>query len=292
MPIDVSSVIVAYGRGKRRVVAVDDVSIRVEDGAAVGLVGESGSGKSSLARAIAGVVPISRGEITVDGKPAGSAGRAKRAGGTGVQLVFQNPYSSLDPRQRVGDAISEARRCGAAGSQAIEPFDVRTALRRVLLDPASAACYPFEMSGGQRQRVAIARALAASPRFLIADEVTSALDVSSQASVLNMLRSLQQESGFGLLFVSHNLAVVRYMTTHIYVMRHGKVVESGETRRVLTQPRNRYTRELIDSVPALHTRADGRVIAASRVRPGGLAQSAARGTADSRGPEPAGGDGR
>jgi peptide/nickel transport system ATP-binding protein len=206
-------------------------------------------------------------------------------------MVFQNPYSSLDPRQRVGDAISEARRCATIGEEASGSFDVRASLRHVLLDPASTTCYPFELSGGQRQRVAIARALAASPRFLIADEVTSALDVSSQASVLNMLRSLQKESGFGLLFISHNLAVVRYMTTYIYVMYRGKVVESGETRRVLAQPRNAYTRELIDSVPTLHKHVDSQVAEASRIRYNERTSSTAPGVAGSNRPEPTGDDG-
>ncbi|MCO1655650.1 ABC transporter ATP-binding protein [Pseudonocardia humida] len=231
-------VTVRYGR----TTAVDGVSLRVPAGKIVGLVGESGSGKSTLARAAVGLAPVSGGRITLGGEPVPLRGRHRP-----LQMVFQDPYSSLDPRRTVGDSVAEAMPRGS--SRAERRAEVERLLELVHLDPARAAALPSRLSGGQRQRVALARALAARPRAVIADEITSALDVSVQGAVLNLVRELRRELGLSILFISHNLAVVRYVASHVAVLRGGRVVEQGPTAHVLTEPRHDYTRELLAAVP-------------------------------------------
>ncbi|MEU9193214.1 ABC transporter ATP-binding protein [Streptomyces hundungensis] len=213
--------------------AVDRVSLAVPKSSVTGLVGESGSGKSTLARAAAGLTPY-RG--TISGVTRGR-----------VQMVFQDPYSSLNPRMSVGDAIAEGTRV----PRAQRPAEVGRLLDLVSLPVTYASKYPRELSGGQRQRVAIARALAAEPELLIADEITSALDVSVQGAVLNLLRELRSELGLTMLFISHNLAVVRYVCDAVAVMHHGRLVESGPVEDVIGAPRHAYTRTLLDAVPRL-----------------------------------------
>lgn len=213
--------------------AVDRVSLAVPKGSVTGLVGESGSGKSTLARAAAGLTPY-RG--TISGVTRGR-----------VQMVFQDPYSSLNPRMSLGDAIAE----GARVPRAQRPPEVERLLELVSLPATYASKYPRELSGGQRQRVAIARALAARPELLIADEITSALDVSVQGAVLNLIRELRSELGLTMLFISHNLAVVRYVCDAVAVMHHGRLVESGPVEDVIGAPRHTYTRTLLDAVPRL-----------------------------------------
>lgn len=237
-----SDVSVRYGTGRRAMTAVDRVDLAVPDGAVVGLVGESGSGKSTLARAAVGLTPLSGGRILLDGRPL-----SRRSGHRPVQMVFQDPYSSLDPRMTIGDSISEAvpRGTRSAGRRA----EVSRLLELVELDPARAGAHPGQLSGGQRQRVALARALAARPEVVIADEITSALDVSIQGTVLNLVRRLQQELGTSMLFISHNLAVVRYVATEIAVMYLGRIVEHGPADQVLTDPQHPYTRDLLAAVP-------------------------------------------
>ncbi len=213
--------------------AVDRVSLAVPKSSVTGLVGESGSGKSTLARAAAGLTPY-RG--TISGVTRGR-----------VQMVFQDPYSSLNPRMSIGDAIAE----GTHVPRAQRPAEVGRLLDLVSLPVTYASKYPRELSGGQRQRVAIARALAAEPELLIADEITSALDVSVQGAVLNLLRELRSELGLTMLFISHNLAVVRYVCDAVAVMHHGRLVESGPVEDVIGAPRHAYTRTLLDAVPRL-----------------------------------------
>ncbi|TDD42490.1 ABC transporter ATP-binding protein [Nonomuraea terrae] len=223
---------VRLGRGRRAVDVVHGVDLTVPAGTVTGLVGTSGCGKSTLARAAVGLVPLAAGRIA----PAG-----------GVQLVFQDPYSSLDPRMTIGAAVAEAvprRVRDRAG-------EVRRLLDLVGLEPEHAGRLPRHLSGGQRQRVAIARALAARPGVVIADEITSSLDVSVQGMVLNLIRELQRELGLTMLFISHNLAVVRYVSDRVAVMDAGRIVESGPVDDVLSAPRNPYTRALLDSVPKL-----------------------------------------
>jgi peptide/nickel transport system ATP-binding protein len=234
-------VTVRYGRHT----AVDDVSLAVPPGQVVGLVGESGSGKSTLARAAVGLAPVASGAITIDGRPVPTRGRARP-----VQMVFQDPQSSLDPRMSVGESIAEGMPAGLSRTE--RRGEVVRLLELVQLDPAHAATYPARMSGGQRQRVGLARALAARPQVVVADEITSALDVSIQGAVLNLVRDLQRELGLSMLFISHNLAVVRYVATHVAVMQGGRIVEQGPTAQVLTDPAHDYTRNLLAAVPG-HT---------------------------------------
>jgi peptide/nickel transport system ATP-binding protein len=227
--VNISELTVRFGS----FTAVDRVSLEVPKGSVAGLVGESGSGKSTLARAVAGLTPYSG---TVSGVARGR-----------VQMVFQDPYSSLNPRMSIGDAIAEGTRVPRAQRSA----EVGRLLELVSLPATYAGKYPRELSGGQRQRVAIARALAAEPELLIADEITSALDVSVQGAVLNLLRELRGELGLTMLFISHNLAVVRYVCDAVAVMHHGRLVEFGPVEDVIGAPRHEYTRTLLDAVPRL-----------------------------------------
>jgi peptide/nickel transport system ATP-binding protein len=221
--------------------AVDGVSLTVPTGQVVGLVGESGSGKSTLARAAVGLAPYT-GRILLDGEPVPTRGRHRP-----LQMVFQDPYSSLDPRMSIGESVAEAMPRGV--SRAERRAEVERLLELVHLDPGRAGARPSELSGGQRQRVALARALAGRPEVVIADEITSALDVSIQGAVLNLVRELQRELGLSMLFISHNLAVVRYVASHVAVMRDGRIVEQGPTAQVLAEPAHDYTRELLAAVP-------------------------------------------
>jgi peptide/nickel transport system ATP-binding protein len=233
---------VRYGNRRRGMTAVDGVDLVVPDGAVVGLVGESGSGKSTLARAAVGLTPLSGGRILLDGEP-----MRHTSGPRPVQMVFQDPYSSLDPRMTIGDSVGEALPRGTRAAD--RRREVARLLELVELDAARAASYPGQMSGGQRQRVALARALAARPEVVIADEITSALDVSIQGTVLNLVRRLQRELGTSMLFISHNLAVVRYVASEIAVMYLGRIVEHGPTAAVLADPQHPYTRDLLAAVP-------------------------------------------
>ncbi|MEO9322039.1 ATP-binding cassette domain-containing protein [Nocardioides sp. C4-1] len=236
-------VVVRYGG----VTAVDHVSLTVPEGEVVGLVGESGSGKSTLARAAVGLVPF-EGRITLGDAPVPVRGRHRP-----VRMVFQDPHSSLDPRMSVGESIAEAIPPGS--SRAARRAEVARLLELVHLEPGRGGARPAELSGGQRQRVALARALAGRPAVVVADEITSALDVSIQGAVLNLVRDLQRELGLSMLFISHNLAVVRYVATRVAVMRHGRIVEQGPTAQVLADPEHDYTRELLAAVPGGHRAA-------------------------------------
>jgi peptide/nickel transport system ATP-binding protein len=239
---------VRYGTRRRGTTAVDRVSLTVPDGAVVGLVGESGSGKSTLARAAVGLTPASGGRVLLDGEPL-----RHRSGPRPVQMVFQDPYSSLDPRMTIGDSIAEAVPRGARSAE--RHREVARLLELVELDPARAGAHPGQLSGGQRQRVALARALAARPQVLVADEITSALDVSVQGAVLNLVRRLQRELGTSMLFISHDLAVVRYVASEIAVMYLGRIVEQGPAAQVLADPQHPYTRALLAAVPdSVHAR--------------------------------------
>ncbi|NYI77665.1 ATP-binding cassette domain-containing protein [Nocardioides panzhihuensis] len=238
---------VRYGGRRTGHTAVKDVDLVVPSGAVVGLVGESGSGKSTLARAAVGLTPVTAGSITLEGRDLlRSCGDSRP-----VQMVFQNPYSSLDPRMTIGESIAEALPRSERHDRLARTAEVVRLLELVNLDGDRAAALPGMLSGGQRQRVALARALAARPGVLVADEITSALDVSVQGAVVNLIRELQQQMGLTMLFISHNLAVVRYLSDYVAVMNHGELLEFGAADEVLTEPDHPYTRELLDSVPAL-----------------------------------------
>ncbi|WP_460406264.1 ABC transporter ATP-binding protein [Actinophytocola sediminis] len=229
--------------------ALDDVSVTVPSGHTVGLVGESGSGKSTLARAILGIAPVAGGRVLLDGTDVRGLGRReRRAFLRRVQLIPQDPYSSLDPRRTVGQTLAEALDpVHARVRQHQEAID--TALAEVAMPADSAGRYPYEFSGGQRQRVAIARALITRPEVVIADEITSALDVSVQAEVLALLDRLRHELTLTMLFISHNLAVVHQVSDDVVVLRHGQVVESGTVGQVFTRPTADYTRDLLAAIP-------------------------------------------
>jgi peptide/nickel transport system ATP-binding protein len=239
----------------RRDVAVDRVSLAVPFGRTVGLVGESGSGKSSIAGAIVGLVRPASGDIRVEGVSVLTAGSSGRRARRRAQLVFQDPFSALDPLMAVGSSIAEATRAtGRRWSREERVTRVRELLRQVHIDPDRAGDRPAAFSGGQRQRITIARALAGEPAVLVADEVTSALDVSVQGTILNLLKELQAKLDLSILFISHNLAVVRYISDEICVMRAGRIVEAGETESLLSGPADPYTRDLLDAVPVLGRR--------------------------------------
>lgn len=243
----VDDLVVEYS-GKTVVRAVDGVSLEVAPGEVVALVGESGCGKSSLARAVVGMETPKEGSVLYRDRAVPYLGLRKRSRDfTSIQMVFQDPNSSLNPRIRVGAQIAEgiaaATRRGQAGSRPEEW------LERVGLPAAMASRFPHSFSGGQRQRIAIARALAARPDLLVADEPISALDASSQASVAAMMRELAIEVGAGLLFISHDLAVVRLIADRTLVMYRGRIVESGVTAAVWGDPRHPYTRSLLAAIP-------------------------------------------
>jgi peptide/nickel transport system ATP-binding protein len=236
--LEFEDVTVRYGR----VDVVRAATLSVPSGGVVGLVGESGSGKSSLARAAVGLAPTTAGRISLGGVDL----RALRRRGQ-IQMVFQDPSSSLDPRMRIGASIAEAIAGHRRGRLRRYEDQVAGLLELVGLEPNRADARPGELSGGQRQRVGIARALAAEPDVIIADEITSALDVSVQGSILNLVRRLQEQLGFGLLFISHNISVVRYVSSMIAVMYQGRIIEYGPTEEVIDKPAEAYTRELLST---------------------------------------------
>ncbi|MEU3771170.1 ABC transporter ATP-binding protein [Amycolatopsis keratiniphila] len=238
------AVSVRYG-GRRGLTAVDRVGLTVPSGQVVGLVGESGSGKSTLARAAVGLSPISAGRVLLGGVDVRKLPRRPP-----LQMVFQDPYSSLDPRMSIGESITEAIPRGVLPGRAARRDEVARLLELVNLDPERAAHLPGQLSGGQRQRVALARALAGRPEVLIADEITSALDVSVQGAVLNLVRSVQRRLGLSMLFISHNLAVIRYLSDIVAVMYLGRIVEVGPAEQVLTDPQHPYTRDLLAAAPS------------------------------------------
>jgi peptide/nickel transport system ATP-binding protein len=248
MVLAVRGLRVRVGGGRAAFDAVDDVHLDVPESTVVGLVGESGSGKSTLARAIVGLTPAQQGQILLDGRDyRGARGRRVRELRRRVQLIFQDPRASLNPRMTVGEALAEAVTGGRPMGRAARRAEVARLLDLVSLEADYARARPHVLSGGERQRVALARALAVRPDVIVADEVTSALDASIQASVLNVLREVRARTGLSMLFISHNLAVVRYMSDAIAVMQLGRIVERGPTEALITAPAHPYTRVLMAS---------------------------------------------
>jgi peptide/nickel transport system ATP-binding protein len=232
--------------GRRQTVALRHASFSIAAGEFVALVGESGSGKSTVARLVMGLDQPSQGRILLGGQDA-AGDRARRL--AFVQMVFQDPQSALNPRHRVGDIITQAMRVGAAAPDRARQARAAELLAQVGLAPEIAGRYPSQLSGGQRQRVNIARALCRVPRLLVADEIASGLDVSVQAQVLDMLLRLRAELGFAMLFISHDLSVVRYLCSRVLVMHQGEIVEQGATEAVFGDPQHPYTRRLLAAVP-------------------------------------------
>ncbi|MEV0471290.1 dipeptide ABC transporter ATP-binding protein [Streptomyces prunicolor] len=242
-----------FGRGKRAFAAVDDVSLTIHRGETLGIVGESGSGKTTLGRMLVGLLKPTAGEI----KPGGGVR-------PDVQMVFQDPVSSLNPRRSVGESIADPLRARGERDEESIRGRVRELLERVGLEGAHYDRYPHEFSGGQRQRVGIARALAADPRVIVCDEPVSALDVTTQAQVVALLGELQRELGLALVFVAHDLAVVRQVSDRVAVMRRGRIVEQGPADEVYDAPQDPYTKQLLAAVPALDPQVAARRRAARR----------------------------
>jgi ABC-type glutathione transport system ATPase component len=230
--------------------AVDDVTLDIQPGETLGLVGESGSGKSTLGRLVLRLIEPTAGSVMFEGRdlcalPHSELRRLRRD----MQIIFQDPFGSLDPRFRVEDVIAEPLIIHANMTRAARRTRVAELLRAVGMDESAARRYPHEFSGGQRQRIGIARALALRPKFIVADEPVSALDVSVGAQIVNLLAQLQREFGLTYLFISHSMPVVRYLATRIAVMYRGKLLEIGTTEQITTNPQDAYTRSLLEATP-------------------------------------------
>jgi ABC-type oligopeptide transport system ATPase subunit len=255
--VDVQSLVKEFGRGGlwhrgAGVRAVDDVSFTIDRGETFGLVGESGSGKTTTGRAILRLIEPTSGRITFDGRDVLALRPAElRAARRHFQIVFQDPYSSLNPRMRVGDIVAEPLVIHRQGSRADRAARVAELFELVGLSADQRQRYPHEFSGGQRQRIGLARALALNPSFVVLDEPVSALDVSVQAQVVNLLLDLQQKHGLTYLFIAHDLRLVRQVCTRIGVMYRGRLVEVGTADDVFTRAAHPYTQALLSAIPRL-----------------------------------------
>jgi peptide/nickel transport system ATP-binding protein len=241
------------GKAQEYFKAVNGVSFDIRKGETMGLVGESGCGKTTLGRSLLRLIEPTSGRIVFNGEDIRSLKTEElRKRRKNMQIIFQDPFSSLNPRLTVGDAIDEAMKVHGIGARQRERTEmIMELLKKVGLLPEHYHHYPHQFSGGQRQRVGIARALALSPSFVICDESVSALDVSVQAQVLNLLNDLKQAFGFSLLFISHDLSVVRYISDRMLVMRNGKIEESGDAEEIYNNPQQEYTRNLIAAIPSV-----------------------------------------
>ncbi|MDW5598440.1 ATP-binding cassette domain-containing protein [Conexibacter stalactiti] len=255
--LEVRSLVKVYG-GRR---VVDDVSFTVARGETLGLVGESGSGKSTSARCVLRMIEADGGEIRFDGEDVLALQREQlRRLRRRMQVVFQDPHGSLNRRQTVAQALEAPLKAHGLGDKAARTARVAELLELVGLASGFAQRRPDQLSGGQAQRVAIARALALEPEFVVLDEAVSALDVSVRAQVLNLLTTLQRELGLTYLFISHDLAIVRYMAHHVAVMRHGRIVEAQPRERLFAHPQHEYTRSLMDAIPVADPETEQRRI--------------------------------
>ncbi len=250
--VRVEHLVKRYGSSEHGLTAVDDVSFTLDSGRTLALVGESGAGKSTIGAILSGLHAATSGRVEVCGldrsRPARST-RLRRHRGSQLQLVAQDPFTSLDPRQRIGNAVAEAVALHTPLERASRRQRVLELLDAVGLSARHADVTPRGLSGGQRQRVAIARALAAQPPVIVLDEAVSALDVSVQAQILNLLNDLQSTTGTAYVFITHDLAVVRQIAHHVIVLRNGRVVERGDTDDVMNRPQAAYTQQLLASTP-------------------------------------------
>src|SRR5829696_630718 len=248
--LEVQGLVVEYRAGRTSFRAVDRVDLTIAEGETLGLVGESGSGKTTIGRAILGLVPVSQGSIHFEGRDWGRLSASeRRLLGTRLRVVFQDPYRSLNPTKPIERSLTEMLSTVPDMSKADKRARAREMLERVGMEPDSAFRFPSQFSGGQRQRIAIARALMSHPRLIICDEPVSALDLSIQAQILNLLTDLQRDLGVAYLFVSHDISVIRRMSQRVAVLYRGRVMETGPAQTVCSTPRHPYTRKLLDAVP-------------------------------------------
>lgn len=238
------------GRATNIVQAVDGVSFSLPKGKTLGIVGESGCGKSTLARLVTRLIEPSSGSVVLDGVDITKlSGKSLREMRRKLQIIFQDPYSSLNPRHSIGQIIGDPMRIQGIVSRANEKAEVQDLMQRVGLNPEHYNRYPHEFSGGQRQRIGIARALSLQPSVIVADEPVSALDVSIQAQILNLLENLQKDLGLSFVFIAHDLSVVRHIADQVAVMYLGKIVEVGDSATVYNSPAHPYTKALLSAVP-------------------------------------------
>jgi peptide/nickel transport system ATP-binding protein len=238
------------GGAKGEVRAVDDVSFDIQSGETLGLVGESGSGKSTLGRLLLRLIEPTSGSVLFEGRDLLAASHSEmRRLRRDMQIIFQDPFGSLDPRMRVDDIIAEPLIIHEPFSASARRTRIAELLRAVGLDQSAMRRFPHEFSGGQRQRIGIARALALRPKFIVADEPVSALDVSVGAQIVNLMAQLQRDFRLTYLFISHSMPVVRYLATRIAVMYRGKIVEIGETQQITERPAHPYTKSLLEATP-------------------------------------------
>ena len=250
--IEATDIRKTFGKGARAVKAVDGISVKIKRGKTLGVLGESGSGKSTFGRCILRLIEPDAGTIRFDGKDISSLSQSEfRPNRRNLQMIFQNPFSSLNPKMSVGEAIEDPMRIWGIGDKASRKQRVKDLMDMVGINSRRASAYPYEFSGGQQQRINIARALSLDPKFIVCDEAVSALDVSIQAQIVNLLMDLQKQLGLTYLFISHNLGVVEYLADDVLIMQHGKPVEYAPTEEIFRNPRSEYTRNLIASVPAM-----------------------------------------
>jgi ABC-type oligopeptide transport system ATPase subunit len=247
---EVQDLKVVFKSGKKEFQALKGVSLSIDAGETVGLVGESGSGKTTIGKVILGQVPASSGRIMFEGEDITNATRERRRTlGRDIQVVFQDPYGSLNPSRSVGDTLSEPLLTQTALTRQDIARKVAEILEQVGMPQDTASRYPVQFSGGQRQRIAIARAVIGRPRLVVCDEPVSALDLSVQAQVLNLLNGLQKTMGLALLFISHDLTVVRHVSRRTAVLYRGEIVEQGDTLDVHDHPQHAYTKALLAAAP-------------------------------------------
>ncbi len=251
--LQVQDLCVTFSSGKKEFQALKGVSLDVASGQTLGLVGESGSGKTTIGKVILGQTPASRGRIVFDGEDITHASRARRrALGRDIQVVFQDPYGSLNPVRTIGDTLAEPLLMQTTLTRHDHARQVAQVLEQVGMPQDTASRYPAQFSGGQRQRIAIARAVIGRPRLVVCDEPVSGLDLSVQAQVLNLLNDLQKSMGLALLFISHDLTVVRHVSHRIAVLYRGDIVEMGEAAQVIDAPQHAYTHALLAAAPVPH----------------------------------------